>query len=36
MSKVQQLNLSGVYTALITPFTRDGFVDEAALADLIE
>ncbi|MFC6592666.1 4-hydroxy-tetrahydrodipicolinate synthase [Deinococcus lacus] len=30
------LDLSGVFTALITPFTRDGFVDEAALADLIE
>ncbi|ADY26524.1 Dihydrodipicolinate synthase [Deinococcus proteolyticus MRP] len=30
------LDLSGVYTALVTPFTLDGWVDEAALADLIE
>ncbi len=33
---LRPLDLSGVYTALITPFTRDGWVDEAALADLIE
>ncbi len=29
-------NLKGVYTALITPFTKEGAFDEAAFRDLIE
>ena len=29
-------NLKGVYTALITPFTKEGAFDEAAFKDLIE
>lgn len=29
-------NLEGVYTALITPFTKEGAFDEAAFKDLIE
>lgn len=29
-------NLKGVYTALITPFTKEGAFDEAAFSDLIE
>lgn len=33
---VKMTNLLGVYTALITPFTKEGAFDEAAFKDLIE
>ena len=30
------MNFRGVYTALITPFTADGKVDEKAFANFVE